>query len=790
MPDLILGVGGAGAEVCRRLAERLDEASPDALLAAAAGQRPEIMQLDTDRSTDPDVTLTATAAVLDAAYRAPERFAAEWIQPEVLRGRGSVEEGTAGSRMLGRFLLLLPENREAVEERVARWLRADGEDPRRIWVVASLAGGTGSGSIVDLGYLLRRAAADTGVEAEVRAILFVPPAAEDAASANALAALTELHYFSDPATRYEARLDGSEAPYHTREAPYHRVALLTSTAVGGSLVPLPELQERASVYLLTACTGDDGSWRRERAEQEARVAGLDADGNPQPFTTFGIEWVEYPEERLARGVYRNLVRRSLLGWLQGDRPVPKAEVSRVPLRDSTALAKRLTDWEGQVEALLRPIRTRLPWIHKAPQQQWIVMDQEFETGVREAAGTGPAPGQPAKGPFVDRARSLREQAVGDFRGQARDWLSREQLHIDRVARALADLTAELTTFTDPAGNWESAREVARQAKHRILWSAAAARKDPFLFPYRRAALRKLAEEYERIAGRYAFHLLEAQAIPFMRELRAQVLEPLRAWAARTNELGAWFAEQSRAWAAEESALLERLRQEQEDGRLALGLIRLPGRETPFVANSGWELAYATPQEEGEAIRHLRQGWLAGLVEREDGLLAPVGRSALDGGPEQFRAFVQALEGDLRASARDRLGGWLSATAFQRMAEGHRDPVELEFHLRRIVAGAADLPALEPVHARPADLAPEYELLLFGSAKAEELPAAVRVVVEEASRQRPVRVAPSRSEQYLAAVTEHPGFALSRCPAYFHLAQSGVLPSYSRNDVPWTSATLV
>jgi hypothetical protein len=782
MPDLVIGIGGAGREVCRRLALRLGSLAPE----EGGLDRPALMCVDTDRTAgDGCLALTASAAVLDAAARSPERFRAEWLDPEVLRGRGSVEDGARGSRMLARLLFLLPDNAERVRAELARWI-SEGERPGRLWVVASAAGGTGGGLLADMGYLAAQVAEATERTVERRALLFLPSGG-DAGAANALAALTELHYYADPATLYQAHLGSGDEPYTTRSAPFERVLLLPAVTVEGEPVPLAEQQERAAVYLLTATCGDDGAWSSERSEREAAVARTDADGNPQMFGTLGMEWVEYPEARLARGVYRNLLRRSVLGWLQGDRPLPRRSTGGVPLQDAAKLAESLSGFERSAEDLLRPLSTRLPWIHRAPQHQWIAMDGDLEAALREAAG--PEAG-PTRGPFADRMRALRETAISERRAEARTWLSAEQTHLDRSARGLQEWISELTTVADPAGRWDTARDLAKQAKHRILWAAAAVRKDPFLLFYRRAALRKLALEYERIAGHYAEHVLQAQSLSYMRDLRQQVLEPLRAWSARTGELSTALAERSRAWAAEESALLEGLREEEEQGRLALGLIRLPGRETPFVANTGWDLAYATPDDEARTISTLRDGWVERLVEREDGLLAPPTRSALDGGPTRVREALDVLDDTLRNRASDAIGGWLSATALQRLAEQYRDPVELEFHLRRIVAGSSDLPALDPPEARPADLAPEYQVVFFGAGKETEVPSALRIVVEEASRKRPVRIARARSEQYLSAVTEHPGFSLARCPAYHHLLEAGLEPAFGRVDLPWRSATLL
>lgn len=788
MPEtLIIGVGGCGARVCHRLAERV-AANPDT-------SGPSIFILDTDPATasaggPPVLTLGATAAVLDAAYRGPERFHAQWVDPEVLRGRGTTDEGTEGSRMLGRFLLLLPDNLETVQETLRKALDAMGA-AARVYVVAGAAGGTGSGMTADLGYLIQQQAALSGKEVDLRAILFIPPP-DDPGAPNAVAALKELHYYADPNTRYHAHL--GELELESRQAPYARVHLLTSLTADGDVIPLEELQERAAVYLFTAALGDTGAWAQERRIEEARVNRVDADGNPQVFATFGTEWVEYPEERLVRAVYRNLLRRSLIGWLHGDKPAHLTELTaKVLMKDSAVLAQQLTDAGGSAgapESIMLSIQQRIPGLHKAQHNAWVQMDRDLETAVIDAIGVMPAPGRRAKGPIADRARSIRDQAAHELRRHTGDWLSREGLNLDRVARVLNDLANDVTTTTDPLVKWEAGRDATRDARRRILWSASAVRKDPFLMFHRSAALKGLGREYGALAARYVIFSLQAASVPFMRELRGQVQELSRVWAERIHGLHGLLGSRSRSWADEESAYLERLRADEEAGRLALGLLQLPGKETPYVANSGWNLPYATSEAETGTIQALRQGWIDHLVQRETGLLAGPGRSALDGA-DRLRQAAAATDQALRAATEDRLREWLSATVFQRLAEQYRDPVELEFQLRRLVGNASQLPALEPPHARPAGFPSEYEVVFFEGAKEDELPSALRVVVDQAGRERPTRILPSRSTHYLTAVTEHAGFSLARCPAFFQLTDriGGTLP-FSRRDVAWRSATLL
>ncbi len=837
MPDtLVIGLGGAGATVCRRLLERIIPAFDSPVPAFGRGVRPpDVLVLDTDRGTgqvfgDRSLVLTANTAVLDAAYRTPERFHAEWIDRRILRGRGSLEQGTRGQRMLGRFLFLLPENRGAVRERIGKWLnnRPDKEAPARVYVVAGAFGGTGGGALVDLGYLLQDAAAQAGAGLDARGILFVPPPGDAQTSPNSFATLTELHYFADPFTRYRAHLDDSDTPFETRRAPYSRVSLLTSVTPEGGTLPLVELQERASVYLLTATMADDGHWEKERGQREGQIHAVDTDGNPQVFSTFGTEWVEYPEDRLVSAVYRNLVRRSLVPWLSGDHPVSVADMRPdLPMTDPEALAARMVPvrpGDEPPEAIYRPVKTRLPWIHKAPAHQWNVMDQELTAQLTEATGIPPSPGRPGKGPVAEKYRALREEALAGFRQRARDRMCQENTSLERVARALNEAAAELRTQVDPVAQWDGARQAGEMARRRVLWCGAAVRKDPFLFFWRRVALQKLALDYDRIARLYIFSHFQASTLPYLKELREFLLEPVRTWAGRIGEAGALFAKLSRAWADHESAMLERLRKDEEEHRLALGMLRLPGAETPYVANSGWNLPYCRPEDEKAAIRDLRAGWIQLLVDREDGILALPGRSVLDGTaaetredrlpwlmpssysalPEaataQMRQVVSLIDRELRTRLEDRLRTWLSATAFQRLAEQHRDPIQLEFELRRMVNVSSELPALEPPHARPAGLPPEYQLIFFSDLKTGQVPSALNMVVDGANQEHPTCLVPSRSPHYLTAVTEHAGFALSRCPAYHHLEEvyrewyrrldAEVPLPFSRADVPWLSATLV
>ena len=828
---LVVGLGGVGVATCRRLIERLQ-----GLGGRDFGGEIDLLLMDTDRTVlgaegDRALFLTASAAVLDAAYRNPERFQSEWLNPEVLRGRRSIESGTQCSRGLGRFLLLLPENRELVRDKLASWFRARRGSPAQtagcVYVVASCAGGTGGGQICDLGYLIQDVAATCGASVDLRALLITPSHHRGAQSVAAFATLTELHYFCDPHTRYRAALSSDASLVETRLPPYRRILLQTSLTTDGTEIPLPELQEQAGVYLLAVTEGDTGVWGGERARREAETHWLDSDANPQPFTTMGISWLEFPEERLASAVYRNLVRRSVYPWLQGDVPISASELTAgAPMADSEAMATMMVDAVGGPQAqeeYLRPVRTRLPWLPRGTAGQWKAMDQEIELSLRQTVGRAPAQGQPGQGPMAERFDTVRGELVAGLRRQCEVWLRRDGVSLERVARVLNELATELRTRTDPVAAWGEAWEASDLSRKRILWAVDAAGRDPFLLFFRRMAKRRLAAEYERTISQHIRNQFRSQSTPYLRELRAQVLEVVRTWAGRIGELGGLLARLSRSMADYESTLLERLRREEEDRRLILGALHLPGAETPYVANSGWNLPYCTAEEELGAIQDLKAGWLQVMVERPDGLLAEPGLSMVDSAVDDLReerlpwlippTFTPTLEGtegrvrdvvmavdrQLRMRVDARLRQWIAAGAYQRLLEQYRDPVEQEFQIRRLLGLALDLPTIEPMHARPSGFPQEHAFVLLGEPASAGVPPVLQMVVGAAGRDRPVMVAPSKLSRYLMAVSEHPGFSLPRCPVYFALAETfrqardkgmdPTLHAYSRLDVPWVSAGL-
>src|SRR5262249_38193478 len=105
----------------------------------------------------------------------------------------------------------------------------------QVYVVTSLAGGTGSGMFIDLAYVVRHLMHQNGFPHPSVVGLLVLPAADAQVSrtlalGNAYAALTELNHFSSPdlsATGgFAARYDERDRPITSTRPPFNRCLFL------------------------------------------------------------------------------------------------------------------------------------------------------------------------------------------------------------------------------------------------------------------------------------------------------------------------------------------------------------------------------------------------------------------------------------------------------------------------------------------------------------------------------------------------------------------------------------
>jgi serine/threonine protein kinase len=319
-PALFVGLGGTGLAALRHLRRLIHDRYGRPTL-------PNLRWLYID--TDPKgaegalAGPPATALAHDEMLLAPPRSPADYQnRPELhtldtrlnleTLGRLPSTPSTHGVRGLGR--LALAEHFNAVRDRMqgaitpfaSPELLSDAErvtglasrsSSPRVFVVGSLAGGTGSGMIIDLTFLARRLLRGLRLSAEhVVGLLALPPAgAAGPAVANARRTLEDLAYHDRPDTVYEARIDRSAEPVADAGRPFRHCALLDAATAPALAAHLMFIETLTTV---------------------GRTVHPDRAAIPEtPYSLIGLRRVLWPRDRLLAGVARQLARDTLAAWV-------------------------------------------------------------------------------------------------------------------------------------------------------------------------------------------------------------------------------------------------------------------------------------------------------------------------------------------------------------------------------------------------------------------------------------------------------------------------------------------
>jgi serine/threonine protein kinase len=342
-PALVIGLGQTGLTALQRLRQSFEDT------VGGADVLPNIRWLYVD--TDPDALRLAGQCKAGGALSGAEILQTRLNRPShYLRSasRGRLESwfdlkllyriprnpATTGVRVLGRLAFFdcyrgitarLNKELEACThpETLAKVARLPGFGLRsvrpRVYIVTSLAGGTGSGMFLDLAYVLRKLLRAQGHERPDIVGLFVLPGVDrcggqSMALANAFAALTELNHFSAPETTFWAHFDDSEPPVRDTGPPYDRCIVLQLPAGddGG------QLQDRAGLIadwlyhdLLTPLG-------RIADERRADLPAPDSSSSNLVCQSFGMYQISWPRFAFLRSVGRNLCHQLVRDWLSKD----------------------------------------------------------------------------------------------------------------------------------------------------------------------------------------------------------------------------------------------------------------------------------------------------------------------------------------------------------------------------------------------------------------------------------------------------------------------------------------
>jgi eukaryotic-like serine/threonine-protein kinase len=349
-PAVVVGLGQLGMTVLQRVREHLTgrfgsmSALPQ-IRTLLLDTDPEVMRAAT---RGPNGNLTAGDVVL-APLNRPSYYLRPregrpgldgWLNPRMLY-RIPRSQVTTGVRALGR--LAFCDNYRAIVRRLQAELEG-ALDPDslskaskqtrlgvrtnrpRIYVVTSLAGGTGSGIYLDVAYTLRALLRQMGYEQpDVVGLLLVPPVdgsrTRTLAIGNAYAALTELVHYATPGNAFSASYHEREAPVQDSEPPFGRVVVL----------PLPEETDEVATRELVELAGQ--FLFRDMASSLGAACDLARAGVSSPpwdsrglyYSTFGLFQLSWPRPALEQSAARRLCQRMVQRWMTKDcKPVRAA----------------------------------------------------------------------------------------------------------------------------------------------------------------------------------------------------------------------------------------------------------------------------------------------------------------------------------------------------------------------------------------------------------------------------------------------------------------------------------
>jgi hypothetical protein len=369
-PALVIGLGGVGLAVVRQLRKALHKR------CGPPSHWPHIrlLQIDTDAAAhdqaaqgEPETVLSGAELLLARLHRPAhylrlgvERQALQhWLPVGMLSRLARDQCTTGGWRPLGRLAFvsnyaplsgrlraeldacLAPGVLEEAARQTGLALRSNRP---RVYVVTSLAGGTGSGMFLDLAYELRAQLQLRGYSRAEVIGLFLLPAVDKTPSSplalgNTFAALTELNHFATSDEGYSAGCQDRHPASVGKAPPYSRCILLPLASEGDNPESLQELSSLTGDFLCRELTTPLG-----RSADQCRAAHAAARSRT-PYQTFGSYWFAVPGKLLLKRGAQCLGHRLVQSWRTKD-PAAWHQVVE------TWIAEQLTRWELSPDRLL------------------------------------------------------------------------------------------------------------------------------------------------------------------------------------------------------------------------------------------------------------------------------------------------------------------------------------------------------------------------------------------------------------------------------------------------------
>ncbi|VTS02342.1 tubulin-like doman-containing protein [Tuwongella immobilis] len=346
-PALLIGAGQCGLETLTRFRRGIAERFG----AFEKAEQLRLLFID----TDPDTLQTSTLPTMPTPLHPDEVMPARLNRPghylKPRRNGRSLIEGwfdpqmlyriprnpvTQGIRAMGR--LALCDHYRVVASRMVSQLegcthpdtlaRADRHlqiglrtNRPRVYVIASLGGGTGSGMFVDLAYIARHKLKSLGyTNPEVIGVLYLPPVEHSphrqSVMANCYAALTELNHYCQAGTNFQSSYDDRDGNVDDPEPPFREILLfgLPPTAPGANAPPAG-IFSQVSDYLCRELTSPFG-----RSIEFARAKHSSDDVYPVPIRTFGSASFSWPRRQLISQAANAVCGQFLQQWTNVENP--------------------------------------------------------------------------------------------------------------------------------------------------------------------------------------------------------------------------------------------------------------------------------------------------------------------------------------------------------------------------------------------------------------------------------------------------------------------------------------
>jgi hypothetical protein len=386
-PTLIIGLGGTGKKcllkIRRRFFDRygdldrfpsvaylyLDTDTNDiGTVTEAGGHKLVAEAIDLANDEKVNITVASTAPYVDNPKATPH--VADWFYPN-LRDKGDLVQGAGAIRPYGRlaFFHNYDRVRTAIEKAIQRitdqrarevtqnsGLRVVADNSVDVFIVGSIAGGTGSGTLLDTTFLVKHIAPGAkryGFVVLPRA--FGPRFASESRYANSYAALKEINHYTHRADANRVMKVGEMKSLHNFQVqwslnedvrqipgpPFHYLYLVDAANERGITTDADGVYEMmADAIFYEFGMNDFGSQKRsirDNTDQYLCKVALppDEDGanvnRPQPkhYSSFGLARITFPVESV-RGACAAMIGQKAVGlWERaGENPVSPQEIDQ------------------------------------------------------------------------------------------------------------------------------------------------------------------------------------------------------------------------------------------------------------------------------------------------------------------------------------------------------------------------------------------------------------------------------------------------------------------------------